>query len=127
MALASPRTSAQIIALPGAAAAPVVNPKRRLRYSTADRNVKNIAKQRVDRAWRLRQEPSAPPQRSVTGARPFNPVRDRFCGVFAMAVNSLSNDALAKATQCMLRHMSALQRMEAASLYGVPERTVRHD
>ena len=29
MALASPRTSAQIIPLPGAAAAPIVNPKRR--------------------------------------------------------------------------------------------------
>ena len=56
MALASPRTSAQVIPLPGAACAPVVNPKRRLRYSTADRNVINIKKLRVDRSWRLHQE-----------------------------------------------------------------------
>lgn len=56
MALASPRTSAQITPLPGAAAAPVVNPKRRLRYSTADRNVINIKKLRVGRSWRLHQE-----------------------------------------------------------------------
>ena len=56
MALASPRTSAHIIPFPGAAAAPVVNPKRRLRYSTADRNVINIKKLRVDRSWRLHQE-----------------------------------------------------------------------
>ena len=57
MALASvsPRTSAHVIPFPGAAA-PVVNPKRRLRYSTADRNVINIKKLRVDRSWRLHQE-----------------------------------------------------------------------
>lgn len=56
MALAFPRTSAPVIPFPGAAAAPVVNPKRRLRYSTADRNVTHIEKLRVDRAWRLRRE-----------------------------------------------------------------------
>ena len=59
MALASPRTSAHIIPFPGAAAAPVVNPKRRLRYSTVDRNVVNIKKLRVDRSWRLQQEREA--------------------------------------------------------------------
>ena len=59
MALASPRTSAHVIPFPGAAAAPVVNPKRRLRYSTSDRNVTNIKKLRVDRAWRLHQEREA--------------------------------------------------------------------
>ena len=59
MALASPRTTAHVIPFPGAAAAPVVNPKRRLRYSTADRNVVNIKKLRVDRSWRLQQEREA--------------------------------------------------------------------
>lgn len=56
LASASPRPSAQIIPLPGAAAAPVVNPKRRLRFARVDRNVTHIAKLRVDRAWRLRKE-----------------------------------------------------------------------
>ena len=59
MALASPRASAHVIPFPGAAAAPVVNPKLRLRYSTADRNVVNIKKLRVDRSWRLQQEREA--------------------------------------------------------------------
>ena len=59
MAIASPRTSAHVIPFPGAAAAPVANPKRRLRYSTADRNVVNIKKLRVDRSWRLHQEREA--------------------------------------------------------------------
>lgn len=59
MALASLRTSAHVIPFPGAAAAPVVNPKRRLRYSTADRNVTHIEKLRVDRSWRLRQAQEA--------------------------------------------------------------------
>ena len=50
------KQTAHIIPFPGAVAAPVVNPKRRLRYSTADRNVINIKKLRVDRSWRLHQE-----------------------------------------------------------------------
>ncbi len=56
MALVSPRTSAHIIPFPGAAAAPVVNPKRRLCCSTADRNVTHIETLRVDRAQRLQKE-----------------------------------------------------------------------
>lgn len=59
MALASLRTSAQIIPLPCAAAAPIANPKRRLRYSTSDSNVTNIKKLRVDRSWRLHQAQEA--------------------------------------------------------------------
>ena len=59
LASASPRTSAQIIPLPGAAVSPVTNPKRRLRYSTSDCNVTNIQKLRVDRSWRLHQEHAA--------------------------------------------------------------------
>lgn len=125
MALASSRTSAHVIPFPGAAAAPVANPKRRLRYSTADRNVTHIEKLRVDRAWRLQQEQAAPqPQ---TPRRPFNAVRDRFCATFAIACNALTNDALKEATECMLRSMSAGQRLEVEGMCVVPEGMVLHD
>lgn len=124
MALASPRTSAQIIPLPCAAAAPIVNPKRRLRYSTADRNVTHIEKLRVDRAWRLQPAPAAPQQ---APRRPFNAVRDRFCATFAIACNALTNDALKEATECMLRSMTASQRLEVEGMCVAPEGMVRHD
>lgn len=125
MALASTRTSAHVIPFPGAAAAPVANPKRRLRYSTADRNVTHIEKLRVDRAWRLQQETAAPqaqPQR-----RPFNAVRDRFCATFAIACNALTNDALKEATECMLRNMSVGQRLEVEGICATPAGLALHD
>lgn len=125
MALASLRTSAQIIPLPCAAVAPIANPKRRLRYSTTDSNVTNIQKLRVDRAWRQQQDTAA--LQPEAPRRPFNAVRDRFCAAFAIAVNGLTNDALKEATECMLRNMSAGQRLEVEGMCVVPKEMVLHD
>ena len=70
MALASPCTSAHVIPFPGAAAAPVVNPKRRLRYSTTDKNVSNIKRGLTLRMWQRNTECAAASPAAMTWPLP---------------------------------------------------------
>ncbi len=118
MALASPRASAHLIPLPGAAAAPVANPPRprgrpskkvtgiwrgkEIRY----RREADAARQAVEAQVQQTQEQQA------REARRKSPIRDKFCAAFAVAVNGLPLEDLKEVTELMISRMSPSLKRE---------------